>query len=230
MGIGKHLGLQDVTPADVKMRVKAHLSSEEAGPWLLIIDNADDMNIWATSDGSSPALKTYIPNSKYGFVLFTTRNGQFATKLVGPEVIDIPQMDNEMAAELLKASLIRKYLVDDYQIATQLLRQLSCLPLAIIQAASYINETGISVGTYLSLLERQENVMVELLSQDFEDEWRYAESKNPVAVTWLISFYEIQRSNPLAAEYLSSYHVSIPGISQYHFFHQIVHRSSNRMH
>jgi hypothetical protein len=203
MGIGEHLGLQDVTPADMKMRVKAHLSSEKAGPWLLIIDNADDMNIWATSDGSSPALKTYIPQSKYGFVLFTTRNRQLATKLVGPEVINIPQMDDKMATDLLRASLIDKDLVNDHQTTTQLLRQLSCLPLAIIQAASYINETEISVATYLSLLQRQENVMVELLSQDFEDEWRYAESKNPVAVTWLISFHQIQRLNPLAADYLS---------------------------
>jgi CO dehydrogenase nickel-insertion accessory protein CooC1 len=46
MSIGKHLGLQDVTPAEMKMRVKAHLSSEEVGPWLLIVDNVDDRNIW----------------------------------------------------------------------------------------------------------------------------------------------------------------------------------------
>jgi hypothetical protein len=71
-----------------------------------------------------------------------------------------------------------------------------------MQVASYMNETGISVANYLSLLERQESV-IELLSQDFEDEWRYAESKNPVAVTWLISFHQIQRLNPLAADYLS---------------------------
>ena len=203
MAIGERLGLQDVTPADVKMRVKAHLSSEKAGPWLLIIDNADDLDIWVTSGSSSPALKTYIPQSKYGFVLFTTRNGQLATKLVGPDVIDILQMDDEMATDLLRASLIRKSLVNDHQTITRLLRQLGCLPLAIIQAASYINETRISIATYLSLLERQENEVVELLSEDFEDEWRYAESTNPVAVTWLISFHQIQRSNPLAADYLS---------------------------
>ena len=203
MGIGERLGLQDVTPADMKKAVKAHLSSEKTGPWLLIIDNLDDMNIWTTSDASSPALKTYIPQSKYGFVLFTTRNQQLATSLVGPEVISIPEMDDKMATDLLRASLIRKDLVNDSQTTTQLLCQLSCLPLAIIQAASYMNQTGISVATYLSLLERQENEMVELLSQDFEDEWRYAESKNPVAVTWLISFHQIQRLNCLAADYLS---------------------------
>jgi hypothetical protein len=83
-------------------------------------------------------------------------------------------MDDKMATELLRASLIDKNLVNDHQITTQLLHQLSCLPLAITQVASYINEAEISVATYLSLLHSQKNVMVELLSQDFEDEWRYA--------------------------------------------------------
>jgi nucleoside phosphorylase len=174
MSIGKHLGLQGATPAEMKMRVKAHLSSEKAGPWLLIVDNVDDMNIWLTSDGSSSALDTYLPQSKYGFVLFTSRNQQLATKLVGPDVINICQMDDNMATDLLRASLIHKDQVNDHQTAAQLLRQLSCLPLAITQAASYINETEISVTTYLSLLQSQENMTVELLSQDFEDEWRYA--------------------------------------------------------
>ncbi|KAN0083920.1 hypothetical protein V8E54_003008 [Elaphomyces granulatus] len=149
MSIGKHLGLQGVTPAEIKMR-------------LLIVDNVDDMNIWLMSDGSSPALDTYLPESKYGFVLFTSRNRQLATKLVGPDIINI----------------------------------------SITQAASYINETEISVANYLSLLQSQENVMVELLSQDFEDEWRYAGFNNSVATTWLISFKQIQRLNPVASDYL----------------------------
>jgi hypothetical protein len=76
-------------------------------------------------------------------------------------------MDDKMATDLLRASLIDKHLVNDHQTSTQLLHQLSYLPLAIIQAASYINETEISVATYLSLLQRQEDVMVELLSQRF---------------------------------------------------------------
>jgi hypothetical protein len=96
-------------------------------------------------------------------------------------------MDDKMATDLLTVSLIDRDLVNDHQSTTQLLHHLSCLPLAtIIQVASYINETEISVATYVSLLQRQESVMVELLSQDFEDQWRYAEIKNPVAVTWLI--------------------------------------------
>jgi hypothetical protein len=98
--------------------------------------------------------------------------------------------------------LIHKCLANDHKTTTQLLHQLSCLPLAITQAASYINETEISVAAYLSLLESQENVKVELLSQNFEDGWRYAETNNSVAATWLISFDQIRRLDPLAANYL----------------------------
>ena len=86
------------------------------------------MDIWLTSDESSPALNTYIPESKYGFFLFTSRNRQLATKLVGPEVINIPQMDDQMATDLLRTSLIRKDLVNDHKATTQLLRQLGYLP------------------------------------------------------------------------------------------------------
>ena len=56
MGIGEHLGLQGMTPADMKKEVKAYLGSEKAGPWLLVVDNVDDVNIWAASDGSPPVL------------------------------------------------------------------------------------------------------------------------------------------------------------------------------
>ena len=59
MSIGEHLGFQGATPADVK--IKTHLNSQKAGPWLLIIDSADDMNMWITPDGSSLELKTCIP-------------------------------------------------------------------------------------------------------------------------------------------------------------------------
>lgn len=42
-----------------------------------------------------------------------------------------------------------------------------------------------------------------MLSEDFGDDGRYSEVKNPVATTWLVSFDQIRRHDPLAAEYLS---------------------------
>ncbi|KAH8706069.1 hypothetical protein BGW36DRAFT_22327 [Talaromyces proteolyticus] len=200
--ISEHLGLQGVSPTDVKPRVKTYLSSKDAGPWLLIIDNADDLEMWKSS-GSSSGLKSFLPHSDCGFILVTTRNRQLATLLVGPEVISIGEMDDQMAANLLLASLTQKDVNHHDQIGTELVRQLSGLPLAIVQAASYINETGIPLESYLSLLHEQEDVLLDLLSQDFEDDWRYHGVQNPVAATWLISFHQIQQSNSLAADYLS---------------------------
>jgi hypothetical protein len=63
----------------------------------------------------------------------------------------------------------------------QLLDQLTFLPLAIVQAAAYINENGITLSDYLSLLVEQEEDVIDLLSEEFEDDWRYRNVKNPVA-------------------------------------------------
>jgi hypothetical protein len=45
----------------VKDRVKAHLSQDNIGQWLLIYDNADDMDMWMAGSNASPALKSFLP-------------------------------------------------------------------------------------------------------------------------------------------------------------------------
>ena len=198
--IGHTVGLSHTTPNNIKADVKAYLSSEQAGSWLLIVDNADDPHMWTSQP---TALKKYLPRSETGFTLFTTRNEQLAMHLVGREVIKVSDLDDHLAKDLFRASLVDEDLMTDDQSATMLLHQLGGLPLVLIQAASYINQNCISLKDYLLLLNEQEHVKVELLSQDFEDDNRYEETQNPVATTWLISFEQIRRSNPLAEEYLS---------------------------
>ncbi|CAI7613920.1 unnamed protein product [Penicillium pancosmium] len=202
MEIGEQLNLTQSTSATnvVKTRVKQHLSQKSAGRWLLVIDNADDMDLWWRS---SVSLKTFLPVSEYGFTLLTTRNHQLATKLAGPDVIKISQMEEEMAKMLLAHALIQTELMQDDISATALVNRLDGLPLAIIQAASYINENSLSLETYVSLLDDHELCKVELLCQDFDDEWRYIGTESAVATTWLISFTEIEKLSALAAEYLS---------------------------
>lgn len=62
-----------------------------------------------------------------------------------------------------------------------MLSQLTYLPLAIAQAAAYINKNGIAVADYLSLLVDPEEEVIDLLSKEFEDDGRYRDVKNPVA-------------------------------------------------
>ncbi|KAF2185423.1 hypothetical protein K469DRAFT_687786 [Zopfia rhizophila CBS 207.26] len=70
---------------------------------------------------------------------------------------------------------------------------LTYLPLAIVQAAAYINKNVISLADYLSLLAEQEQDVINLLSKEFKDDGRYRNIKNLVATTWLISFNQVQR-------------------------------------
>lgn len=196
--------------ADVKRLVQQYLNKESRGQWLLVFDNADDINMWIAKAVSGlqpqqgpPPLLDYLPQSKQGAILFTTRDRKTAVKLAQQNVFELPAMEQEVAVQLLEKCLLKKHLILDRRDTDALLSQLTYLPLAIVQAASYINENGINLGEYLSLLAEQEEEVIELLSEEFEDDGRYRDMKNPVAITWLISFEQILRLYPLAAEYLS---------------------------
>jgi tetratricopeptide (TPR) repeat protein len=202
-------GWEDQT-ADVKALVKDHLSKDDVGQWLLVFDNADDIDMWIAKAGSglqagqaSRPLIDYLPKSKKGAILFTTRDRKIAVKLAQMNVVDVPEMDEDAAAQLLKKCLVNSTLVNSRHDTSDLLSQLTYLPLAIVQAAAYINENGIALADYLSLLDEQEEEVIGLLSEEFEDEGRYRDVQNPIATTWLISFEQIRRRDPLAADYLS---------------------------
>jgi AAA+ ATPase superfamily predicted ATPase len=153
--------------ADAKKLVQQYLGQENAGRWLLVIDNIDDMEIWNSE------LKGCLPNSQQGCIICTTRNRKVAVKIAAANVVKIQEMDEETAVQLLSRSLIEQELLANHENAQELLKQLTFLPLAIVQAAAYINENGIALPDFLSLLEEQEQDVVNLLSEDFEDDGRY---------------------------------------------------------
>jgi hypothetical protein len=67
----------------VKRLVQGYLSKESAGQWLLVYDNADDINMWirAGSESGSGRLIDYLPKSEQGSILFISRNRKVAVKL-----------------------------------------------------------------------------------------------------------------------------------------------------
>lgn len=203
LAIAQLLELEAVKTAEAKTRVQSYLSQEIAGQWLLIFDNADDSDMWMSSSDRSPALKTFLPHGEAGHVIFTTRNRKLAVKLASSEIVSIPEMDEETATKTFQKALIDPSLLDNYDTTIAFLNQLTFLPLAINQAAAYINENDLRLGDYISLMQEQEADVIELLSEDFEDEGRYADIQNPVATTWLISFRQLKKQNSLAGAYLS---------------------------
>ncbi|KAJ6002315.1 Tetratricopeptide-like helical [Penicillium canescens] len=201
--IAEALGISDIEPAKMKEQVKAHLSQYSAGEWLLIYDNADNMEMWTKGSATAPPLKDILPHSENGHVLFTSRNRKLAVRVASPNVLCVPDVDQITAMKILERSLIQEGLLLDKYTSTALLEQLGFLPLAINQAAAYINENKLVLSDYLSLLKERETDAAELLSEEFEDDGRYAEIQNPVLTTWIISFQQIQDLDKLAADYLS---------------------------
>ncbi|KAI9657065.1 MAG: hypothetical protein M1821_003231 [Bathelium mastoideum] len=183
--------------SDKKVLLQQYLSQDSAGHWLLIFDNADDIDMWVNKDQAGLTLRSYLPSSNRGHILFTTRDRKTGVSLADPDVLTIGEVDEEMGIELLRTRLMNKGLINERQDTLELLSACTHLPLAIVQAAAYINMNGIAFSQYISLLAEQEQNVIDLLSEEFE------EGRKPVAATWLISFERIQNRNVLAAEYLS---------------------------
>ncbi|KAL6871672.1 purine and uridine phosphorylase [Trichoderma longibrachiatum] len=199
--IGKYLKVTnaDDNGAGVKELVKAALSDESSGSWLLIVDNADDVALLLGAAG----LSAHLPFSRRGSILFTTRNHEAAVRLDVPSrnIIQVAEMGQDEALSLLQHGLTERQTCN-VEATKKLVDLLANLPLAIRQASAFMAAKSISTAEYLELYESDHEDMIDLLSRDFEDRHRYTEVQNPVATTWLISFDQISRNSPLAAEYL----------------------------
>jgi tetratricopeptide (TPR) repeat protein len=189
---------------DVKELVKQHLSRDATGKWLLIVDNADNMNLVLGSEQLSHGIADYLPQSENGLVLFTTRYQEVAVSLSGGDIIELEEMNEQEAVGFLTNSLARKHLLEDDAITMELLGELAYLPLALAQAAAYLNRNkNTSIADYLRLLRNTEQDMLGLLLQHFRDSTRYKDSENAVAKTWLVSFDQIRDQDEVAANLLS---------------------------
>jgi tetratricopeptide (TPR) repeat protein len=197
--IAKTLGIPQVVDVDEdsKELVKKWLSEGRAGKWLLVLDNVDDLDV-------AKGIFRYLPKSEQGLTVYTTRTQEVAVFLTpGEDVIELEQMSQPDAEDLLKKSLIRKTLVDASTVATELLHELVYLPLAIAQAAAYLNvNKDLSIADYLQQLRTTEQEMVTLMSREFHDDTRYEGSVNAVATTWVVSFQQIREHNAAAANLL----------------------------
>jgi hypothetical protein len=186
---------------DVKELVQQHLSSSRAGRWLLIVDNADDIDIFFGTE-QLRGIVDYLPESETGVVVYTTRTLEVAEQTRG-DVIELGAMDRQDAVAFLTRSLTREDLLRNDATTNELLDELTCLPLAIAQAAAYLKRNRMPVAKYMQLLRSTEQDMIALLSREFRDDTRYKGTANAVATTWVVSFRQIRERNAAAANLLT---------------------------
>ncbi|KAG7406533.1 Nephrocystin-3 [Fusarium oxysporum f. sp. rapae] len=204
MKLVKTLGIRCSEGEDAKDAVRQHLSSKDAGSWFLVVDNADDAEIFHKSTHPGGGILNFLPSSDNGRTLFTTRSRQVAIAAAKTAIEKLPQMHPEEATVLLKRSLIDKDGLDDSESVSQLLDALTCLPLAIAQAAAYMNVYETPIVEYIRVFKDAdaENT-IELLKEGYDDEVHYDSSQGAVATTWIVSFDRVHRTAPAAADLLS---------------------------
>ena len=187
--------------ADTLQLVKKWLESDASGRWLLIVDNLDDIELLYPSKSHCIRYAEYLPKSETGSILLTTRNGKVGLEFAAAcNVLTLAGMDPKESVALLSKRLGNNQSDESLK---ELAEELDQVPLALVQAASFINQNRKSVGRYLELYRQSDSTKIQLLSDNFEDEVRHGPSKNPIATTWFISFEYIEEHDPQAAALLS---------------------------
>jgi tetratricopeptide (TPR) repeat protein len=185
--------------------VHRKLTGEDRAKWLMVIDNIDDKEVLFRKDEtrSGKRLYDYFPCSRHGMILFTTRSRSIAAELVTSDFLHLQQMNTLDSRQLLKKSLKEQREMRQDQLVEDLLQRLTYLPLAIVQAAAFMNKNSTTISKYLGIMRDTDQGLIEALSKDFDDSNRDRDSRNAVTTTWMISFRQIQKYVPFAAKYLS---------------------------
>ena len=178
-------------------KVKNFLESEEAGHWLMIIDGADDTDLFFGEDD----FRTFLPRDGNGIIIITSRHRNLALDLVQSErdVFNLGQFSSDDSLELLNSRIEHKKLDTDH--TNELVSLLEGLPLALSQAASYISKNCHDVSEYLALYRKSEDLRIELL--DSEGCRGLDGTSHTIVRAWQISFEKIKKENALAARILS---------------------------
>ncbi|KAF6834014.1 Kinesin light chain 5 [Colletotrichum musicola] len=188
---------------NVLVLVRDWLQRENVSPWLMIIDNADDIKMLLSKDTNETYL-SYLPKRENSKILITSRNLDAAERLTGSikMIYTVLTMEDEQTLQLLQKKLGRDV---NEAAAIRLSRALGRIPLAVNQAAAYINKRSprVTILSYLDEFQKSENRKGTLLRSDRGDIRRYDGVSNSIIVTWQVTFEQIKREQPRAANLLS---------------------------
>jgi tetratricopeptide (TPR) repeat protein len=203
---------RDNPKADVLRLVRNWLRNEANGPWVMVIDNVDNVETFFPSRKRQPdeadasaqiSLATYLPQSLNGTILVTSRSKDAASRLVGGynKIKEVLVMDEGEGLQLLRNKLLDPPTKES---AVQLLHALDYIPLAITQAAAYINRSArITVAGYLDEFWGNNKKRESLLNWDAGELRRDESASNSVVLTWQMSFERIRKERQSATDLLS---------------------------
>ena len=170
--LAAQLGARDVLDArDPVATVHAVLAAHPAD-WLLVLDNAPDR----------ASVARFVPSAGRGRVLITSQSGLWPPG----QGLDVPVLATDVAAGFL---VIRTGDPDEHA-AVELAGELGGLPLALEQAAAYLQAAGGGLAAYLASFRRRR---ADLLARG--EPTGYSKT---VAATWTLAFERLQGTDPVA--------------------------------
>ena len=200
---------------DILQLVKNWLCDEVNGPWIMVLDGAEDVNVfyptWNREAGlelhqsnySSRSLEAYLPID-HGSILATSQSQNAALRLVGSSkyVKEVPLMDESHAIQLIRN---KPRDASDISSLIPLVRALDHIPLVISQVAAHINlrSPNTTVSSYLDGFSKNDSNRIELLRMNTSDNRWYAASSNSVMTTWQMTFEKIRHERRSVANLLS---------------------------
>jgi tetratricopeptide (TPR) repeat protein len=188
------------------------LCDEANGRWTMVLDNVDNVEVFfpkrrpmqdGPSGTASAPLAAYLPQSHNGSILITSRSKDAAALLTGSykNVKEISAMNESEGLQLLRNMLDD---IPSEDSAASLLSALDYIPLAISQAAAYINRRArMTVSGYLDEFHKNDKKKANLLNRDAGDLRRDGSASNSVVTTWQMSFEHIREERRSAADLLS---------------------------
>ncbi|KAJ4860754.1 tetratricopeptide repeat domain-containing protein [Trichoderma breve] len=187
--------------------------------WVLILDNTDDLRQFGVEQApqQTNSLYRYIPKASTGTVLWTSRDAHIVGTLVGStRGIEVARMNYDEAEILLKLAGSLEVGREKMEIIT-LLEELQWLPLAIMQAGSYMRRTSTSAKEYSSLLA-QNKKRWQLLKEEEFDRHRKPYVPNNVLETLSISIDRLKQDSEIAYNILHA----IAYVSNQNIPHEII--------
>ena len=176
------LPIEGKDPEGIAEQVKRFLENQSNNPWLIVYDNVEDPKL----------IETYKPRQG-GTVLVTSRRSDWPG--VEKLAIDVFSLE-EARAYIVKITGVS---LEQHQAKIdELANTLGKLPLALAQACAYISVQKITLQDYLKLYEENRQAMLADKTMPLEAQ------HESVAVTWHITFIEIEKQNPAASMLLGS--------------------------
>ena len=182
----------------------------------MILDGADNAQFFFPSAESDPLpatvtqtqrpLNDYLPSilNPQKSLLVTTRSRIVGQELAhGESCIEVPSFSDQEAKALLRSKLEGSASSFDVFSIERLLDVLGYIPLAITQAAAFVNRNRWTIQGYTAALEKDKQNLTDHLSQELQDPRRRRGFPNSVFRTWKLSFDQILVQQPQSAELLS---------------------------